>query len=204
MRDGVTLRDGGAADPLRGEGGVLGARVRPLARRLDQRGEPRPPRRGDRRDGPWLPRGISCRPGIPGRQVGGDGAGGRGAGRLPKDAVECAVLLSPALSPTYDLVPALRAVRREMVVFWSPLDVIVLGLGTRIFGTIDRIKTVSAGLVGFRGPREGRHRPRGRLPQAPPGALVRGNGDYRLPGRSRWSRQPSLSQEICRTAAAGW
>ena len=75
--------------------------------------------------------------------------------RLPKDTVECAVLLSPALSPTYDLVPALRAVRREMVVFWSPLDVIVLGLGTRIFGTIDRIKTVSAGLVGFRGPREG-------------------------------------------------
>ena len=75
--------------------------------------------------------------------------------RLPKDAVECAVLLSPALSPTYDLVPALRAVRREMVVFWSPFDVIVLGLGTRIFGTIDRIKTVSAGLVGFRGPQEG-------------------------------------------------
>jgi hypothetical protein len=39
-----------------------------------------------------------------------------------------------------------------MVVFWSPLDVIVLGLGTQIFGTIDRIKTVSAGLVGFRLP----------------------------------------------------
>jgi pimeloyl-ACP methyl ester carboxylesterase len=75
--------------------------------------------------------------------------------RLPKDSVECAVLLSPALSPAYDLVPALRAVRREMVVFWSPLDVIVLGLGTQIFGTIDRIKSVSAGLVGFRGPREG-------------------------------------------------
>src|SRR4051812_35018139 len=50
---------------------------------------------------------------------------------LPDDAVEVVVLLSPALSPNYDLTRALRAVRREMVVFWSPLDVIVLGLGTR-------------------------------------------------------------------------
>jgi len=76
---------------------------------------------------------------------------------LPDDAVEVAVLLSPALSPAYDLARALRAVRHEMVVFWSPLDVIVLGAGTRIFGTIDRIKTVSAGMVGFRrpGPGEG-------------------------------------------------
>src|SRR5438309_1470308 len=44
------------------------------------------------------------------------------------------------------------AVRREVVVFWSPLDLIVLGAGTRIFGTIDGVKTVSAGLVGFRPP----------------------------------------------------
>ena len=29
---------------------------------------------------------------------------------------------------------------------------IVLGAGTRLFGTIDRVKTVSAGLVGFRAP----------------------------------------------------
>lgn len=71
---------------------------------------------------------------------------------LPAESVEAAVLLSSALSPTYDLTQALRALRREMVVFWSPLDVFVLGLGTRIFGTIDRIKSVSAGLVGFRLP----------------------------------------------------
>jgi pimeloyl-ACP methyl ester carboxylesterase len=74
---------------------------------------------------------------------------------LPENAVEAIVLLAPALSPTYDLAPALSAVRREMVVFWSPLDVIVLGLGTLVFGTIDRIKSVSAGLVGFRGPEPG-------------------------------------------------
>ena len=40
------------------------------------------------------------------------------------------------------------SVRREVVVFWSPLDVFILGLGTLIFGTIDRVRTVGAGLVG--------------------------------------------------------
>jgi pimeloyl-ACP methyl ester carboxylesterase len=82
--------------------------------------------------------------------------------RLPDDTVEAAVLLSPALSPAYNLAPALRAVRREMVVFWSPLDVIVLGAGTRIFGTIDRIKTISAGMVGFRSPAPGDEETRAR------------------------------------------
>src|SRR4051812_17529648 len=71
---------------------------------------------------------------------------------LPADAVEATVLLSSALSPGYDLSDALRAVRRELVLFWSPLDLIVLGLGTQIFGTIDRVNSVSAGLVGFQPP----------------------------------------------------
>ena len=77
---------------------------------------------------------------------------------LDEQQVERAVMLAPALSPAYDLSNALRAVRREMVVFWSPLDVIILGVGTRVFGTVDRIKTASAGLVGFRvpAPREAR------------------------------------------------
>jgi len=93
------------------------------------------------------------RPGAPVFLVGKSGGTGlvvKALEQLPENAVEATVLISPALSPTYDLSRALRAVRREMVVFWSPLDVIVLGLGTRIFGTIDRIKSVSAGLVGFR------------------------------------------------------
>jgi alpha-beta hydrolase superfamily lysophospholipase len=71
---------------------------------------------------------------------------------LDEETVERAVLLAPALSPRYDLTAALRAVRRDVVVFWSPLDVIVLGLGTRLFGTVDRVRTVSAGLVGFQIP----------------------------------------------------
>jgi pimeloyl-ACP methyl ester carboxylesterase len=95
------------------------------------------------------------RPGAPVFLVGKSGGTGmvvRALERLPEDTVEAAVLLAPALSPGYDLSRALGAVRREMVVFWSPMDVFVLGLGTRIFGTIDRRKAVSAGLVGFRRP----------------------------------------------------
>jgi pimeloyl-ACP methyl ester carboxylesterase len=69
--------------------------------------------------------------------------------RLDPEAVERAVLLSPALSPRYDLTAALCAVRREVVVYWSPLDVVFLGAGTRLFGTIDGVRTRGAGLVGF-------------------------------------------------------
>jgi pimeloyl-ACP methyl ester carboxylesterase len=96
---------------------------------------------------------------TPGRPVhligksGGTGVIVRALEGLTDDSVDGVVLIAPALSPDYDLTRALRAVRHEAVVFWSPLDVIVLGAGTRIFGTIDRKKGVSAGLVGFRPPR---------------------------------------------------
>ena len=94
-------------------------------------------------------------PGVPVYLVGKSGGTGvvvRTLELLGADAVEAAVLLSPALSPRYDLSKALAAVRREMVVFWSPFDLVVLGLGTQLFGTIDRVRSVSAGLVGFRVP----------------------------------------------------
>jgi hypothetical protein len=72
--------------------------------------------------------------------------------RLEPDSVNDVVLLAPAISPSYDLTPALRAVRGVVTSFWSPLDVIILGAGTRVFGTIDRVRSVGAGLVGFRVP----------------------------------------------------
>jgi len=75
--------------------------------------------------------------------------------KLGENAVERVVLLAPALSPTYDLTAALRAVAQEMVVFWSPWDVFILGVGTRVLGTADRVRTVGAGLVGFRIPAQG-------------------------------------------------
>lgn len=92
-------------------------------------------------------------PGAPVYLVGKSGGTGvivKALERLPENAVESTVWIAPALSPGYDLTRALSAVRDEMVVFWSPLDVIVLGAGTRVFGTIDRVKCASAGMVGFK------------------------------------------------------
>ncbi len=95
----------------------------------------------------------------PGRPVflvgksGGAGVAVKVLERLDDDDVERAVLLAPALSPGYDLARALGAVRREMVVFTSPLDVVILGAGTWLFGTIDRVHTFGAGLRGFAVPR---------------------------------------------------
>ena len=70
--------------------------------------------------------------------------------KLPADVmVDGVLLLSPALSPDYDLSRALARVTGKMYVFSSTLDVFVLGLGTKLFGTIDRNQTDSAGRVGF-------------------------------------------------------
>ena len=58
-----------------------------------------------------------------------------------------------------------------MVVFWSPLDVIVLGAGTRIFGTIDRVKS--------------RRRGAGRVPHAGPADDAR-SAQYAKLRQVRW------------------
>lgn len=83
---------------------------------------------------------------------GGSGVVVKALEQLEEESVERVIFLAPALSPEYDLTLGLRAVRGEMVVFWSPLDVFILGAGTRVFGTADRVRTASAGLVGFRIP----------------------------------------------------
>ncbi|GIW85977.1 MAG: hypothetical protein KatS3mg108_0301 [Isosphaeraceae bacterium] len=72
--------------------------------------------------------------------------------QLPSDSVERAVFIAPAVSARYDLRRALQAVHREIVIYWSPLDLILLGLGTSLLGTVDRVRTVGAGLTGFRPP----------------------------------------------------
>jgi hypothetical protein len=68
---------------------------------------------------------------------------------LPPGTIERIILLSAAVSPDYDLRPALRATRGEVVSFYSGNDQLVLGWGTRKFGTIDRVYGPSAGLTGF-------------------------------------------------------
>ncbi len=65
--------------------------------------------------------------------------------------VETAVWACPALSPKYDFADALRAVKRGYLLV-SHRDRVVLGLGTRVFGTTDRRFQASGGMVGFRRP----------------------------------------------------
>ena len=92
------------------------------------------------------------RPGKPVFLVGKSGGSGvvvKAMECMEPGSVENVVLLAPALSPGYDLTGALCAVRGEAVVFWSPMDVFILGAGTWIFGTIDRLRSVGAGLVSF-------------------------------------------------------
>lgn len=67
----------------------------------------------------------------------------------PGHKLDGVVLLSPPLVPEYDLAPALSASRRGIVNFYSHKDVIYLGLGTLVFGTMDKQNRISAGNVGF-------------------------------------------------------
>jgi hypothetical protein len=64
------------------------------------------------------------------------------------------VMLQSALSPQYDLTKALKHVRGKLYVFSSLNDTLVLGTGTRMFGTIDRVQTDAAGRVGFTMPKK--------------------------------------------------
>jgi pimeloyl-ACP methyl ester carboxylesterase len=74
------------------------------------------------------------------------------AEQLPPGTLERIVLLSAAVSPDYDLRPALRATRGEVVAFCSSWDLFFLAWGTSQFGTADRYYGPSAGLKGFRPP----------------------------------------------------
>lgn len=67
----------------------------------------------------------------------------------PEVRVQSVLLLAPALSPEYDLTAALRHVAGRVYAFTSPADNIVLGAGTRLFGTMDGVRTDAAGRVGF-------------------------------------------------------
>ncbi len=71
---------------------------------------------------------------------------------LPGDVrVDSCTLLAAAFSPWRDLNPAASRVSGQVVVTSSPFDVVV-GLGTLIVGTADRVFTPSIGTLGYRGP----------------------------------------------------
>jgi len=67
----------------------------------------------------------------------------------PNVMIRNIVLVQAAISPDYNLTQTLRHVNGQLVNFYSPIDWVILGLGTRLFGTMDREFTDSAGKVGF-------------------------------------------------------
>ncbi len=70
----------------------------------------------------------------------------------PYSRITGAILLAAAVSPQYDLRPALQRTQFAVYSFYCPQDLGFLGVGTGIFGTIDRAHGPSAGAVGFRLP----------------------------------------------------
>jgi pimeloyl-ACP methyl ester carboxylesterase len=95
------------------------------------------------------------RKGFPGRPIylvghsAGAGVVLAAAEVLPPASLERIILLSAAVSPGYDLSGALRATRCEVVAFHFKGDLLFLDLGTRVFGTSDRVYSPAAGLDGF-------------------------------------------------------
>jgi hypothetical protein len=76
--------------------------------------------------------------------------------QLPPDVqIQSWVMLAPALSPEYDLSAALKHVRGQAYVFTNKVDWLFLGVGTWIFGTLDRQHVAAAGEVGFTMPPSG-------------------------------------------------
>ena len=81
---------------------------------------------------------------------GGSGIAAWALERLPDDVkIDTLVFVAPALSQRYDLSKALRHVRGNLYAFTSENDVLVLGAGTRMFGTIDGVKEDASGMRGF-------------------------------------------------------
>lgn len=67
----------------------------------------------------------------------------------PEDPITSIILLGAAISPEYNLRPALQRVTSGIHNCYSHLDTLYLGAGTFLAGTIDRQHVPAAGQVGF-------------------------------------------------------
>jgi pimeloyl-ACP methyl ester carboxylesterase len=97
----------------------------------------------------WLGQKPGCRIDLIGHSAGCGvilGALGRLAEGCSADRV---ILLSPSVSPGYDLSPPLRHVSGRMDVFFSDRDVFFLKWRTGTFGTYDNVRTPAAGHLSF-------------------------------------------------------
>ena len=64
-------------------------------------------------------------------------------------AVTSVTLMAAAVSRKFDVMPLLSRTKAGIWNFYSALDLPTVGLGTMIFGTMDRRHTISAGALGF-------------------------------------------------------
>lgn len=92
-------------------------------------------------------------PGRPVWIVGHSGGGGMAlltAAALPDGhRLTGLILLAAAVSPQFDLEPALHKVERGIWSFHSWLDCLFVGIGTTLAGTLDGWHLPSAGMIGF-------------------------------------------------------
>jgi hypothetical protein len=59
------------------------------------------------------------------------------------------LLVQSAISPDYDLTKVLNRIDGKLINYYCPLDWFFLGLGTSLFGTMDRVNVDAVGKVGF-------------------------------------------------------
>ncbi|HVP10996.1 MAG TPA: hypothetical protein VMV94_07390 [Phycisphaerae bacterium] len=72
------------------------------------------------------------------------------AEQMPGDAmVDRVLLLSPGVSPDYDLKPMLAKVRDRVIVYWSPKEAQLGGALLLLMGTVDGNYTAAAAISGF-------------------------------------------------------
>lgn len=64
--------------------------------------------------------------------------------------ISSAILMAAAISRDYPIHDLLQRTAYGIWNFYSPLDLPAVGLGTMLFGTMDRRHTISAGALGFR------------------------------------------------------
>lgn len=96
----------------------------------------------------------SSHPGRPVYLIGHSGGGALAIFTLEQlpaeNAISAAILLAPAISPQYDIQPALERTQQGVWNFSSWFDWFFLIAGTSLFGTVDGRHCPSAGATGFR------------------------------------------------------
>lgn len=113
--------------------------------------------------------------------------------QLPEGVnVQTLVLLASALSPDYDLSRALSHVTGPAYSLSSEYDNLVLSVGTRTFGTYDRVWTDAAGFCGFRQPPTADKAAYAKLTEVrydPAWAKIGNGGDHIGPTNRRFAKE---------------